>query len=176
MPVVVMVCAIVLSGCAPGATMSSGSRVKLYANVSDLARDSSLVVEVTVSQQDEHAETTSSSAHTTSLAKVDATFSPPGLSDRAKEDFSAAPTEVVVRQLTPGAGKLDSSGGPILREGGRYLLFLVPSGVPGEGADQFYITGGTAGLFAAEDDGKSYTWLGNEGDALPPRLTVEDLQ
>lgn len=71
---------------------------------------------------------------------------------------------------------------PILTSGGRYLLFLIPSMLEGGAASQFYITGGSAGVFDAPadlasrgDDAVFIHGTYEEGDTLPETLTARDL-
>lgn len=48
-------------------------------------------------------------------------------------------------------GSADQAGpAPLLKVGGIYLLYLTPSGLDGELASQFNVTGGTAGLYGIE--------------------------
>ena len=164
-----------LAACAPAVTFSSGSRVKLYNSIKELAADSTLVASIDVTSQKEYPETDSASAYTASTAEITAIFQTAGLPGDARLDqkFSAG-EEIVIRQLATGNSVSEDGSKIVIDASGSYLVFLVESGVPGASGNEFYITGGTAGLFGA--DGDKYQWLGNEGDKLPNSLTAADLQ
>jgi hypothetical protein len=167
---------VLLTACASADLMSSGSRVKLYTSLKGLAADSSLVAQIAITDQDEHVATDSSSAYTSSVATIEATFRPTGLPASSSLDTAYGPgSEIVVRQLTL-KGTVAEGGGPALVNGGKYLVFLVPSGVPSAGINEFYITGGTAGLFTVMDEGRTFAWRGSEGDSLPAELAIGDLK
>lgn len=150
--------------------------MKIYTSLTDLAADSSLVAQIAITDQDEHAATESSSAYTSSVATVEVTFRPTGLPASSSLDNTYAPgSEIVVRQLALN-GTVTEDGGPALVNGKKYLVFLVPSGLPSAGKNEFYITGATAGLFAVKDEGRTFAWLGSEGDRLPAELAIGDLK
>jgi len=144
-----------LAGCATATSESSGSRAELYESIDQVAADSDLVVVVTSTS------TTSSASEpqlmTATDVVVDQSFTP-----------DAEPSDTVtVWQLGSGAtpGPL-----PLMKDGGRYLLFLVETGLPAGG---YFITGSSAGFWVA--DGDSFTRAVDEGDPLPETVTVDDL-
>ncbi|MGU3410490.1 hypothetical protein ACLBWP_10305 [Microbacterium sp. M1A1_1b] len=163
-----------LAGCAD-ASGSSGSRVKLYDSVPTLAGDSSIVISGTVESQKTANDIPNGGDFTLSTVEVAAT---------AKSDAAhPAGSSVVVRQhgsqKTPGPGAL-------LETGKTYLLYLTPSGLDGQLASQFYITGGTAGVYETQQNAGARS-TGNvtedteftkapsdEGDTLPTELTLAD--
>lgn len=77
---------------------------------------------------------------------------------------------------------------PRLEDGRTYLTFLRPTGLAEAGADQYYLVGGTAGLYqtdrpldaAAPVDVSSLPFdkdgIANEGDSLPARVTMNDIE
>lgn len=65
--------------------------------------------------------------------------------------------------------------------GSTYLLYLTPSGLSGALAGQYYVTGGTAGLYTAGSSGgaarstSSFSHIkSDEGDRLPADVTLAD--
>src|SRR5690606_34052668 len=87
-------------------------------------------------------------------------------------DAVKAGTDIVVRQ----AGSPRAAPQTLLRTDGEYLLFLVASGLDGELASQFYVTGGNAGLYQADGtDQGGFAQMGPDGGGtLPARLTAGD--
>jgi hypothetical protein len=164
-----------LAACAPAETFSSGSRVELYNSIEELAADSTLVADIVVTSHKEYPETDSASPYTASTAEIKAVFRPAGLPEDATPTEKFGPGEtIVIRQLATGNSVSEDGKKIIIGTSGSYLVFLVGSGVPGASGNEFYITGGTAGLFGAS--GEEYQWLGNEGDKLPSSLSPADLR
>lgn len=86
---------------------------------------------------------------------------------------------IQVRQL--GDARFDSLPAPLLVVDQTYLLFLTQSELPGDASSQFYVTGGTAGIYRATDSGaadaKTYEQVVSEedSDVLPALISLEDL-
>lgn len=165
--------ALSLAGCS--SSHSDGSRAEIYDSVTTLAGDSSLVFAGTVQDQETASDIPGGGDFTLSTVVVSATA-------KTDADHPAGST-VVVRQhgteSSPGPGEL-------LTKGKTYLLYLTPSGLEGDLASQFYVTGGTAGMYVTEQssaarttgevtDGTEFTKApSDEGDDLPTQLTLDD--
>lgn len=165
-----------LSGCS--GSSADGSRAQLYSSVDALASDSSIVVAGTVTEQRTARDVENEGDFTLSTLTV---------VEAPKSDASHAPgASVVVRQIgsaeTPGPANL-------LAPGKTYLLYLTPSGLSGDLASQFYVTGGTAGLYeavgvpktnqrsatSAVTDSTKFVHTGaDEGDDLPSTIVLTD--
>jgi hypothetical protein len=174
-----------LAGCStPGSSGMHGSRAELYDSVQGLAADSSIAAVVEVqSQQVLNPASDRDFAYTLSTVSVVSTLSPKGLASELPANVPTDPvsdgSEIVVRQM----GTVDiETPAPILKAGEQYLLFLVPSMLEGEAASQFWVTGGSAGVYEVSGDdfarGSDATFTHGpfeEGDTLPPTLTAKDL-
>ncbi len=160
-----------LTGCST--SHAEGSRAVLYDSVPSLAGDSSIVLTGTVQDQKTASDIPNSGHFTISTVVVAAT---------AKTDSAhPAGSTVVVRQH----GTTDNPGpGALLEQGKTYLLYLTPSGLDGDLGSQFYITGGTAGVYETEQNVAARSAVpkdteftkapSDEGDKLPAELTLED--
>lgn len=151
----------------------SDSRHTLYDTLEELAADSSAAVVVTVVEQHEEAGGDGIPI-TLSLVEVHESLAATGLAAGLDvEPGSASEGErITVRQL--GASSMDETPAPILRQGSTYLLFVTPTMLPGDAADEYYVTGGDAGLYM--QDGDAFVRLvPGSGDTLPLRLTPADL-
>lgn len=164
----------IVAGCT--ASHGAGSRHELYESLDALVADSAIVVLVQLSDSTEHAETDSASGFTAFAASIDEVFQPAGLAGTYEGGEYSQPApgdEIIVRQL----GTSEKPGPSVsLDNRGTYLLFLVPTQVPGADADEFYIVGGTAGAYQAVSgvDG-TFQAISDDGDALPRELRVADL-
>lgn len=153
-----------------------GSRVELYNSVREIAADSSKVVVVDVLEQEviyeRLGDLPSPITYTVSTVAVRKEFSPTGL---GIELPNAGPHVEGDRLLVRQMGTKESDGpATILRPDASYLLFLTPSLLPGELASQFYVTGGSAGIYVATDNFFEHGPF-EEGDTLPGTLTADDL-
>lgn len=175
-------------GCSTGSETTSmgmsGARHEVFASVEAMLAASGHVIEGVVTQQSiytrvEHL------PETISTALVTATHQPVALGDSLED--AGPPVEVgqaiEVRQL--GTTAYDELPAPLLERDGEYLLFLVSSGLPSPRDDQFFVTGGPAGLFApepppqgarVEDAERNYAQVIDSEDEFPPVLTVEELE
>ncbi|MBF4618636.1 hypothetical protein ITJ44_11185 [Clavibacter sp. VKM Ac-2873] len=150
-----------------------GSRHTLYASLSALADDSVEVVTGTVVAQREVADLGPSAPATVSTVRV--------TSVAKTARGVAAGNEIEVRQIGTAA-----QPGPaaMLASGSTYLLYLRPSRLPGDAATQWFVTGGSAGIFAAPDQGTgadaasgpsaTFARVDHEqGDVLPERVAAD---
>lgn len=83
---------------------------------------------------------------------------------------------IIVRQT----GYLEDS---LLEDGGTYLFYLVPTGLEGDLADQYYVTGVTAGIYekvtvdSQSSASDSFVRVApDSGDELPESLTSKELK
>ncbi len=163
--VAALAASLLLTGCASVARPSSeGSRSRLYSSVADLAADSEAVITGTVTRQ--HSATDIDPV-------TDFTISTVGVTAVVRGDIPVGST-VEVRQFgTPkGVGPA-----PLLVPGSDYLLYLTPSGLDGDLSAQYYVTGGSAGLYASSSAGGRgiFTQMQpDEGDRLPAALTLNE--
>jgi len=152
-----------LGGCA--SSTAEGSRARLYGSVAELAADSGAVVTGTVDGQ----------RTVRDLPAGDTTVSEVTVRATAKADRELpAGATVSVRQMGSAAAPGPAA---LLQPGRTYLLFLTPTGLDGERAEQFFVTGGTAGIWETDgggaDERSTFTRLpSDDGDVLPERLTL----
>ena len=163
---------VLLAGCASVTTGGETSRVRLYGSVSEMVEDSALVVTGrvvetrTVQDIDEHTDFT--------LSTVE-----------VRESNQAKTGDLItVRQF---GSDEQAPLVPLLVTGQDYLLFLTSSGLKGELASHYYVTGSNAGIYELADDSKAgrgtqEPWARQvaptEGEDLPVGLdqsTVEQL-
>ena len=90
---------------------------------------------------------------------------------------------ITVRQM---GGADTSAPAEFLTEGEQYILFLHPTMLEGPAADDYYVTGVTAGIYVAANTEASRgnlnagfdhydTRYEDEGDNLPPILSPDEL-
>lgn len=164
----------ILSGCsintvndAP-ASSSSASRVKLYESIATLAQDSTEVVIGHVNSQE---------VRTDLDTVTDFTVSDILVNQVLKSANGTAPNDtLVVRQV----GSSDQAPpAPLLQPSKSYLLYLTPSGLSGNLASEYYVTGGNAGLYASDTNPEDRSiptfvqMMPTEGESLPTELTPE---
>lgn len=154
------------------------SRVKYYATSDALTADSARVVVGTVTTTRVVHDITGdpTAALTISTVRVDQSV--------ASNGAVAATSFVEVRQFGKSA---DDAPVPLLRSGQRYLLFLTASGLPGDLAKQFYVTGADAGIYlhsasaqktpplgsGSTERGQAFSQVvSDDGDDLPAVLTL----
>jgi len=78
-------------------------------------------------------------------------------------------SKVVVRQVGSASQITEV---PLMKVGRQYLLYLTPSGLPGERATQFYVTGANAGVYAQSGDPSSFKQVQRrDGEDLPVTVT-----
>ena len=147
---------LMLTGCTQS---SAGSRATLYDNVDELAADSAAIVIGTVSDQHRDGDSTVSS-----LEVVNAPANP----HLATNLVDAGNTVNVGDSI---AVRQDAD--PILATGDEYLLFITPSTLPGDGVEQYFITGAVAGLYVR--DGAEYRRVVTDsGDELPETFAIAE--
>lgn len=161
----------------PVTSSSSASRAALYGSLTELTAASSLVVAGVAGDQRTAADITPSLDFTLTAFEVEATVEPEGGSFEGRT--------IVVRQT--GSADQPPPAGSLLEPGRAYLLFLTASGLPGELAEQYYVTGVTAGLYTARDPAALLVESGDwgtavfdeaaveEGDVLPDAVTAADV-
>ena len=147
-------------GCAgdPVIDGGAGSRAVLYDSIDELASDSTAIVIGKIMHQRTDGDTTVSS-----LDVLSAPSSPQlGATAPEAEPVSVGDT-VMVRQ--------DPSSRPLLETGKEYALWLTPTMLPGEAANEFFITGSTAGMYLVDGDTARRVTT-NTGDELPETITI----
>ena len=148
-------------------TTGMGSRVKMYSSLDELVSDSGAIVTGAVVDQQPGPDGT-----TVFTIGVDQVFTPAALGATSPTPIAAVPDGSTVRVRT--FGRVASSLPSVpLEPGGRYLLFLSPTGLPSAEEDEFFITGVIAGVYEAEGD--RYVRAADDGDTLPQELREEDL-
>lgn len=160
--------AISAMGCSVGALEEtkhvSTTREKTYASLDELNADSTLVVVGTPTRQEVVQDIEPDMDFTLSTFEVQST------------QKGEAPASITVRQTGSTA-----QGAPagILTTGQQYLLYLVPSGLPGEQASQYYVTGLTAGIYTGAETreetttGSTFTQAEPDpADNLPPTIEI----
>ena len=129
----------------PNDTTSTGdvSRVTLYDSLSEMSDASDLIVVGTVSSQEVVRDITEEDDFTVSSFNV----------TRVVKGADAKAGDVVeVRQI----GSVDQQTGvEMLNADQVYLLYLTPSGLSGDLASQYYVTGAEAGIYEATSGGSS---------------------
>lgn len=151
------------------------SRATLYGSIADLAAASDVVVVGSVASQKVVADIDGTTQFTVSTIDVSSVL---------KGDVQSA-SQIVVRQ-TGSANQ--PSGETFMTPDSTYLLYLVASGLDGDLASQYYITGATAGIYEAEQTAAAKSATGSDassvqtfsrvnvdsGDTLPATVTLED--
>jgi hypothetical protein len=172
---IAVLASLALAGCSSGSETSGsaatsgsdGSRVKLYSSLPELSADSAVIASGTVTNQRTAADIDSVTEFTISTMSVSAVVKGSGL---------ASGSTLEVRQI--GSAKHPGPA-PLMTVGSTYLLYLTPSGLSGPLASQYYVTGGTAGLYIAGSSGVAARSSGSfshinsdEGDRLPADVTL----
>ena len=148
------------------------TRVTFYQSEDQLAAASSVIATVAVHSQSVVRDIDDVSDFTLSTVQVTEVV-------KGEEQVTVGET-LVVRQH----GSSDQPApGPLLDAEGTYLLYLTPSGLPGELSSHFYITGATAGIYESVDEtappGESpdetfSRFDENSGDKLPEVIDVSE--
>ncbi len=168
--VVALAGVLAMAGCSRG---SEGSRSEIYRSLDALITDSTVVVEVEVAGRDSFEGRDGVSPYTAATAVVVAAYQPSELGQTAADESMTVDlgSTIVVRQMGRPGMENDT---PYLEPGGRYLLFLTPTGLPNASPNEFYVTGGVAGIYKAEGDG--FLRLSRDEDDIPEMLTLNDLK
>lgn len=139
-----------LSGCGP----NESSRAKMYDSEQQLAQDSTVIVvgnvdgQATLEQGDDgHTKFTVSSVI---------------VAEKIKGGDDADAGRIIQVRQTGAEG--ESQHDPILQDDVTYLLYLSPSGLSGDAAAQYYVTGATAGMYMADTN-----------HLIPDRRTIDTL-
>ena len=156
-----------LAGCAesipePSTTSVtiSGSRDVLYDSLDAVKDDSAVVVTATVLSQIEPKEGVAGSPGTVSELKV---------VQSSQSDLADSPGQVFVFQY---GTETVSAMAPLLKKGETYLLFLTSTGLAKARANDFFVTGSSAGIYLLTSEG--YKRLGEDGDVIPALVTDKD--
>lgn len=170
---------LLLAGCVTQHS-SHGSRVMLYDSVDALVADSTVVVVGTVRASEPTNDLRDVGPFTVSTLDVEDVVPVTGLREDARDQAALVAGEPIrVRQL--GDSK---QPGPVefLRTGETYLLFLRPTSLDGDAASDYYVTGGTAGIFLERGGSNPPTFIhydelfGPSGDNLPGEISLSDLK
>lgn len=165
----VITSAALFTGCSSttGPAQSGPSRVRFYSSVSELAGDSAVVIAGVVTAQRTATDINPETELTISTVTVSAV---------PKGQSLVAGSTVEVRQF--GSAKQEGPA-PLLVVRSGYLLYLTGSGLKGELANQYYVTGSDAGLYAAtspdsltRSSGSFRQMQANQGDHLPATITL----
>lgn len=145
----------------------SVTRTKTYSSLDELNADSTLIVTGTPTSQEIVQDIDPDMDFTLSTFEVQST---------QKGEASGV---ITVRQ-TGSTRQTPPTG--ILGVGQRYLLYLTPSGLSGEQASQFYVTGMNAGIYKASEgaqtggetsSGSTFTQADPDpADKLPPHIEI----
>ncbi|MFT4295713.1 MAG: hypothetical protein QM582_09910 [Micropruina sp.] len=165
-----VVSALLFSAC--GGLGGEGSRHQIYASLEELIGDSALIVAGTVSGVSAVNQGMAQTAATVSVAvryfPEDLGRAPSDGGDPADPPRSASSVRVL-QVGTPWMGPA-----PTLQPGSSYLLFLSRSGLDGDFADVYFVTGGVAGMYRGVD-GTRFTRVSDEDPGLPATITRETL-
>jgi len=121
------------------------SRVRSYQSISDLAEDSELIAVGTVTNRWTAAD----------IDDTKFTLSRFEITEVLKGDSTVGETVTIRQYGDPGRWE------PVLllQQGKDYLVYLTASGLDGELASQFYITGGNAGLYGLVNQPRAHNEL-----------------
>lgn len=153
---------LLLAGCAGGST---GSRAELYDSVAGIVADSALVIQgrVTLQAADDQPQET-----LVSTVEIVERFVPTGIG-------TGLPAGTRLPDKMGGTVQVRQVAEPYLEPGQNYLLFLVPSGLPGDASGQFFPAGASAGVYQVQGTEFVHGEF-TEGDTLPATLTATDLR
>lgn len=157
--------ALMPGGSAGQPATSEGSRARLYASLDELALDSDAIVTGTVVSQEVVRDI---------LPTHDFTLSQVEISSITKGTQIVNHEVITVRQHGSAS---QTPPAPLMEVGSDYLLFLVQSGLSGDLAAHFYVTGANAGLYRNNTDGTGFVQMAaSEGENLPMTISREFLQ
>lgn len=147
-----------LAGCATTSS-SSGSRHALYDSNDAMVLDSTDIVVGTVQGESVDGDAT------VATVVVENTPGNPSLGSNVDADAGTIQVgdEIEVRQ------QIDEK----LRTGTQYLLYLTPTMLPGDAADQYYITGAEAGMYVRDGDVFRRV-ITDTGDTLSETISISE--
>lgn len=160
------------TSCSSTQGASEMSRAKLYPSVAALAKDSASIVVGRVEEQRVANDVSPDLDFTISRVTVNQVGrSVDGLQPGSKME---------VRQT---GSKAQRAPAQLMEVGASYLLFLTPSGLSGDLASQYYVTGANAGLYIADatagkmpGPGSKFRQLQRqEGENLPAQLALSEV-
>lgn len=154
----------VAAGCAP--LLQQGvhvDRVTLYPNVASLAKDSSEIIVATVRSQrvvndipdDPTFSYTITSADVVEVVDTQKQLAIGDLVEVRQVGTNTSPTPV-----------------PLMTKGTTYLIYLTLSGLSGDRASQYYITGSNAGLYVAAGNDEFKQVMKEDGEGLPATIKL----
>lgn len=173
------------AGAEPEVSYGNATRAVIYESLDQLLGDASLVVTGTVTavRLEEGSEDKGTPPLSVFTFRVAESVAPPGLAD-GLDDLGIVPmtvkSETDIDVLQYGTTAAEAGDTARLQVGESYLLILNPTMLPGDHADDWYITGVEAGMYIS--DGLSlqgegiYANLSSEGDRVPPNLTLGELR
>lgn len=143
---------------------TSISRSEIYQSVSQLADDSDAIIIGTVESSENVSDIDLSTEFVLATVKV---------ADTEKGNITTGDT-VIVRQ-TP------LSDAQLMSKGATYLLYLTESGLEGELASQYYVTGVTAGIYektqtSARSAASFERFDKASGDDLPDMIAASEIE
>lgn len=158
-------------------TITEGLRATTYTSISQLTKDSSVVLSGTVSTDvaevvfDESGK--SDPPYTISTVTVKEVLATPGALP-IKGNTPKVGDTIRVYQL----GKPDSlmGGGNVLGRGDTYVFFLVPTMIPGANAADYFPTGTFSGIYKVSPEDGTLSQKPSEGDKLPATLSDSELR
>jgi len=146
---------------------SDVSRARLYNGLAEISGDSNLVVTGTVLKEEIVTDVVKDAPVLKSTFEIKTVLA--GAVPGGK-------STVVVRMYT---GSFNQDKSNVLKVGSDYLLFLTDSGLNGNQASQYYVTGYEAGAYVADSTTDGVTTykrlIKTEGDVLPATLTEADV-
>lgn len=151
-----------------------GLRSVVYSSVEQLSNDSAIIVEVVVSDSPAEAIVDDSGRtqppFVVSTVIVETLHGAP-LAQELGAKQPAVGDELRIFQI--GRPEALLGGVDVLEAGQKYLLFLVPTAIPGAAPNEYFPTGDVSGIYRVTDEG--FTQRPVEGDTLPELVTSLEL-
>lgn len=138
------------------------SRVKDYADLSSLAKDSSVIVRAVAGNS------TSATANGAPTTTTEVSVEQVVHGDLAVKSLR-------IQQVGDRRTVVDN-GAQVLEKGGEYLLFLNPFHMTPGDETGLYVMTGSLGEFRAKARGGSYAFQGGEESRLPSAISVQDVR
>lgn len=162
--VIAIACATLFGQLGTTSKGTSISRSEMYQSVSQLADDSDAIIVGTVESSENVSDIDPSTEFVLATVKV---------ADTKKGNMTPGDT-VIVRQ-TP------LSDAQLMSKGATYLLYLTESGLEGELASQYYVTGVTAGIYektqtSARSAASFERFDKASGDDLPDMIAASEIE
>lgn len=147
---------------------SDESVAQVYESLSEISTGSDVVVIGAVTGQNVVRDITETDDFTISEFTV---------TDVIKGDVAEGDT-LEVRQIGSSGEGTDSENAAMLTEGQTYLLYLVHSGLDGDLASQYYVTGASAGIYIADDaDSTVFDHVADDADGdMPDEVSLTEAE